>query len=179
MAPLNSRISTRVDGLLIIQPQVFYDFRGEFVETYNNEDYTFRDLEGHPIGFVEDDISVSRLGVLRGLHGSEQVWKLVQCLSGEVYCAVADLRPNSPTRFAWDAHLLSERNRTQLLIPAGCATGTLCMTERCVFSYKQSRRYAGAGKQFTIRWDEPKLHIDWPLANPILSERDQHAPLLA
>src|SRR6266542_1929419 len=122
MATLNSRSSAKLGGLLTIQPPVYYDFRGEFVETYNRADYAFLDADSQPIEFLEDDISVSRRGVLRGLHGSERVWKLVQCLYGEVYCVVADVRTNSLTRFAWEAFTLNERNRTQLLVPAGCVT---------------------------------------------------------
>lgn len=170
--------SKRIPGLKIIQPSVFYDYRGEYIETFNEARYSFTDLHGRPIRFVEDDVSVSRRHVLRGLHGDEKTWKLIQCLLGEIYVVVVDMRSDSPAYLRWEAFTLNEKNRTQLLIPAGCANGHLCLSERCLFSYKQSEYYSGAENQFTVKWDDPKLDIWWPIRNPILSRRDATAAFL-
>ena len=170
--------SKQISDLLVIQPAVFYDFRGEYVETFNALDYQFHDAQGAHIEFVEDDISVSRHGTLRGLHGDSATWKLIQCLYGEFYYVVADMRKESPTYLKWQAFTLNDKNRTQVLVPAGCANGHLCISDSCIFSYKQSQYYSGAQNQFTVRWDDPKLRIYWPMKEPILSERDRSARLL-
>lgn len=170
--------SAKIQGLVIITPDIHYDFRGEYVETFNRRRYDFRDNDSRPIEFVEDDISLSRHSVLRGLHGDAKTWKLIQCLSGEFYYVVADMRPQSPTYLNWESFVLNDRNRKQVLVPAGCANGHLCLSPTCIFSYKQSQYYTGAETQFTVRWDDPKLRIFWPIRAPLLSERDAGAPLL-
>jgi dTDP-4-dehydrorhamnose 3,5-epimerase len=168
----------KVTDLKIITPDIFYDFRGEYVETFSAEHYAFHDRDGNKIEFVEDDISVSRQDVLRGLHGDDKTWKLIQCLWGEFYFVVVDMRVGSSTYLNWVAFVLNEKNRRQVLVPAGCANGHLCLSDRCVFSYKQSQYYSGSQKQFTLRWDDPQLDIYWPIHNPILSQRDSSAELL-
>ncbi len=170
--------SSRIRDLRVIQPPVFHDFRGEYVETFRADRYRFTDADGQPVVFVEDDVSVSRKGVLRGLHGDRKTWKLIQCLYGAIYFVVADLRPDSPTYLNWEAFAVNDRNRWQILVPAGCVNGHLCLTELCIFSYKQSEYYAGAAGQFTVRWDDPKLAIRWPIRDPILSQRDSTAAFL-
>ncbi len=170
--------SEHIADLKIITPQIHYDYRGEYVETFSQRGYRFTDRQGQPIEFVEDDISMSRQNVLRGLHGDSQTWKLIQCLHGEFYYVVADLRRGSPTYRHWESYILNDRNRRQVLVPAGCANGHLVLSATCVFSYKQSQYYAGAGEQFTVRWDDPKLGIHWPIREPILSQRDSRAALL-
>ncbi|GAB4236432.1 MAG: dTDP-4-dehydrorhamnose 3,5-epimerase [Acidobacteriota bacterium] len=170
--------SKLIPDLKIIQPPVFYDYRGEYIETFNEARYTFSDRQGKPIRFVEDDVSVSRRNVLRGLHGDDRTWKLIQCLLGEIYVVVVDMRSDSPAYLRWEAFDLNEKNRTQLLIPAGCASGYLCLAQRNIVSYKQSALYQGAEKQMSVRWDDPKLDIWWPIRNPILSRRDATAPFL-
>jgi dTDP-4-dehydrorhamnose 3,5-epimerase len=170
--------SSKISGLRIITPVVFHDFRGEFVETFNARDYAFTDGAGEPIEFLEDDISVSRYKVLHGMHGDLVTWKLVQCIVGEVYLVVADLRADSATYLNWEAFAINEKNRTQILIPAGCVNGHLCLSDKSVFAYKQSQIYSGAEKQISAKWNDPKLNIYWPVADPILSARDQFAKLL-
>ena len=159
--------SAAIPGLRRIEPAVFRDDRGEFVEIWNPDDY--------PVAFVEDDLSLSRRGVLRGLHGDDRTWKLVQCVAGAMHMVVADVRDGARV---WEAFSLSAENRVQLLIPPGCATGLVALEDPSTLLYKQSERYAGASGQFTIRWDDPALGIDWPIEDPILSERDASAPLL-
>lgn len=170
--------SNRIKGLLTIHLEVFHDFRGEYVETFNRGKYAFSDDLGEPIDFVEDDVSVSSRGVLRGLHGDGRTWKLIQCLAGAFYYVVVDMREGSSTYLNWEAFALNEKNRIQVLVPAGCANGHLVMSERCIFSYKQSQYYSGMENQFTVRWNDPKVGIYWPIKEPILSERDAYATLL-
>jgi dTDP-4-dehydrorhamnose 3,5-epimerase len=168
--------SKTISGLKLIKPDVFYDFRGEYLETFNAQRYQFSDLKNTPIKFVEDDISVSRQYVLRGLHGDSKTWKLIQCLWGEFYYVVADMRKDSPAYLKWEAFTLNDKNRLQVLVPAGCANGHLVLSERCIFSYKQSQYYSGMENQFTVRWNDPALAIWWPIEKPILSRRDSSAP---
>ena len=170
--------SRKINDLLLIEPDMFHDFRGEYVETYNKKKYTFKDSNGNAIEFLEDDISVSIRGTLRGLHGDSKTWKLIQCLEGSFYYVVVDMRENSSTYMNWESLTLNEKNRMQVLVPAGCANGHLVMSERCIFSYKQSQYYSGMENQFTVRWDDPKLGIYWPIKTPILSERDAKAEYL-
>ena len=170
--------SEKVKDLKVIKPVSFYDFRGEYLETFSAKTYKFKDRQGNDVVFVEDDISVSKRGVLRGLHGDDKTWKLIQCLWGEIFVAVADMRTDSPTYLQWDSFSVSDKNRLQLLIPAGCANGHLCLSEKCIFSYKQSQYYSGSENQFTVRWDDPKLNISWPVSDPLLSERDSTAKFI-
>jgi dTDP-4-dehydrorhamnose 3,5-epimerase len=168
--------STVIPGLRRIEPAGFEDERGRFVETWNAGDYAFTRDDGSAIEFVEDDLSVSHRGVLRGLHGDDRTWKLVQCTQGSLHVVVADLRRDSDAYLRWEAFELTAANRLQLLVPAGCATGLLALEDPSALLYKQSERYRGAGDQFTVRWDDPALGIEWPLDDPILSERDAGAP---
>jgi dTDP-4-dehydrorhamnose 3,5-epimerase len=172
------RESEKVKDLKVIRPVSFHDFRGEYLETFSAKTYQFKDHHGNDVAFVEDDISVSKRGVLRGLHGDDKTWKLIQCLWGEIFVAVADMRRDSPTYLQWDSFSVSDKNRLQILIPAGCANGHLCLSERCIFSYKQSQYYSGSENQFTVRWDDPKLNVSWPLSDPLLSERDSTAKFI-
>ncbi|MFM2388097.1 MAG: dTDP-4-dehydrorhamnose 3,5-epimerase [Bacteroidota bacterium] len=169
-------VSSKIKDLVIITPEVFHDFRGEYVETFNLEVYQqFKDYDGSPIQWVEDDISMSRQHVLRGLHGDSKTWKLIQCLMGDFYYMVVDMRKDSPTYLNWESFTLNEKNRKQVLVPAGCANGHLVMSDRCIFSYKQSQYYSGMQNQFTVRWNDPALKLFWPIDNPIVSERDGNA----
>lgn len=167
--------SKKICDLKMIVPRVFYDFRGEYIETFNETRYEFHDRNGKRILFVQDDVSVSRRDVLRGLHGDSKTWKLIQCLWGDIYVVVVDMRQDSSTYLSWEAFTINDKNRMQILVPAGCANGHLCLSDRCVFSYKQSHYYEGSNRQFTVRWNDPKLGIYWPIRNPILSDRDNSA----
>jgi dTDP-4-dehydrorhamnose 3,5-epimerase len=167
---------TGIHLCLEIKPDVFYDFRGEYVETWNEEEYL--PLINPPESnlknarFVQDDISVSRKDTLRGLHGDDITWKLVQCPHGSLLLAVLDLRKNSPTFLKHQQWTLSDKNRRQILVPPGCANGHLSLSETCIFSYKQTSYYHQQ-KQFTVRHDS--FGIKWPAAFPILSQRDRDA----
>jgi len=160
---------TKLDGVLLITPPtIFEDFRGSYVEIYNDQLYR---QAGINVDFIQDDISTSSKHVLRGIHGDNQTWKLISCLSGKFYLAVVNWDKVSPQYGQWDAFVLSEDNRLQVLVPPKFGNGHLVLSEQAIFHYKQSTNYDRAG-QFTIAWNDPKLKIWWPIKNPILSQRD-------
>lgn len=161
---------TKLDGVLLIKPPtVFEDFRGIYVETYNEKLYT---EAGINVKFVQDDISVSRQNVLRGIHGDSETWKLISCLYGELYLVVVNWDEASPQFGKWESFVLSDKNRLQVLVPPKFGNGHLVLSELAIFHYKQSAYYDRAA-QFTILWNDPKLNIQWPIKNPILSKRDR------
>lgn len=161
---------SKLDGVLIIKPSpIFEDFRGQYVETYNEKLYQ---KAGIKVKFIQDDISVSSRHVLRGLHGDAETWKLISCLYGKFYLAVVNYDKTSPQYLQWDAFTLSDQNRLQVLIPPRFSNGHLVLSEMAVFHYKQSSYYNRAG-QFTLKWNDPKINIWWPVKQPLLSERDE------
>ena len=168
----------KIIGLKVIDLEIFRDHRGEFVETFNQKKYTFFDDNNKLIVFLEDDISISKYSVIRGLHGDENTWKLVQCLSGEIYINIVDFKPQSATYLNSESYTLKDFERKQILIPAGCLNGTQCLTPKSIFSYKQSNYYETSIGQKTVRWNDSKLNLNWPISNPILSDRDANAILL-
>src|SRR3989338_5920914 len=160
---------TKLEGVLMIQPDVFEDFRGQYIETYNEALYQQHEIN---VKFIQDDISVSSQHVLRGLHGDEKTWKLVSCLYGTFYFVVVNCDKNSPDFGKWQSFTLSDKNRLQVLVPPKHANGHLVLSESAIFSYKQSENYDRAS-QFSYKWNDPALNIWWPIKNPILSQRDQ------
>ncbi|HEV2813506.1 MAG TPA: dTDP-4-dehydrorhamnose 3,5-epimerase, partial [Solirubrobacteraceae bacterium] len=109
-------------------------------------------------------------------HGDDRTWKLVQCAHGALFLAVVDCRRGSEAYLRWEGFELSAANRLQVLVPAGCATGLLALEDGTALAYKQSERYSGAERQFTVRWDDPAVGIAWPVERPLLSARDASAP---
>ncbi len=173
---MNYKFSTKLPDVAIIEPNIFYDYRGEYIETWNVESYKV--FNNGNITFKQDDISTSAKHTLRGLHGDFETWKLVQCLYGSLLQVVVDMRPNSKTYLQYDMFPINDKNRSQILIPPGFANGHLVMSDFGIFSYKQSTLYVGADAQFTVKWDDPKINIPWPINNPILSLRDKNAKLI-
>jgi dTDP-4-dehydrorhamnose 3,5-epimerase len=160
---------TKLDGVLALKPPtIAEDFRGTYVELYNEKLYHEAGID---LKFVEDDISVNSKHVLRGIHGDSHTWKLISCLHGKFYLVVVNWDPDSPQYRQWDSFVLSEENRLQILVPAKFGNGHLVLSEKSIFHYKQSAYYTGAS-QFTILWNEPELNIWWPIKEPILSRRD-------
>ncbi len=149
-------------------PTRFKDERGEYVETYNEKLYK---AAGIGIDFVQDDISVSKKQVLRGIHGDQTTWKLVSCLYGEFYLVVVNWDPDSSQYGRWISFNLSAENRHQVLIPPKFGNAHQVLSETAIYHYKQSTYYDRAG-QFTLLWNDPRLKIVWPLKDPILSGRD-------
>ena len=160
--------NTEIEGLKVIQPMIYEDYRGTNFESYNKKYYDV----ALDIDFVVDSISTSRKHVLRGLHGDYKTTKLVSCLYGTIYIVVLDLRYESQTYNQWLSFNLSDRNKHQLLIPPGCGNGHLVMSDECVFSYKLDQYY-DRESQFTVKWNDPLYEFSWPIKHPILSERDR------
>lgn len=159
---------TDLEGVLLIKPTFFEDFRGEYVELYNRELYKSKGIE---LDFVEDDISIATRGVLKGVHGDGGTWKLISCLHGKFYLVVVNNDETSKDYKKWQSFVLSDVNKCQVLVPPKHGNGHLCLSEKSIFHYKQSNNYNPTG-QFTIVWNDPKYNIWWPLNNPILSKRD-------
>jgi dTDP-4-dehydrorhamnose 3,5-epimerase len=167
---------TPLPGVLVIEPQVFGDDRGFFLEAWNAERYG---AAGFP-GFVQDNLSRSARGVLRGLHYQEPdaQGKLVQVLDGEVFDVAVDIRAGSPTFGAWHGVTLSAANHRQFYVPPGFAHGFLVTSETALFAYKCTAPYRPQ-YDHGIRWDDPDIGIAWPVTNPTLSGKDRDAPVLA
>jgi dTDP-4-dehydrorhamnose 3,5-epimerase len=162
-------IKTKLDGVLLIKPDVHEDFRGEYTETYNEK---FYQENGIPIHFVQDDISLSSKGVLRGVHGDAETYKLISCMYGRFYFMVINNDKQSPQFGQWDSFVLSDKNRWQVLVPPKFGNGHLALSDTIIFHYKQSAYYNPKG-QFSIRYDDPKFKMWWPTKTPILSRRDE------
>ncbi len=170
MADTLSVTKTKLDGVLLIKPlTVFEDFRGTYVETYNEELYN---KAGITVKLVQDDISTSTRGVLRGIHGDSETWKLVSCLHGKFYLIVLNHDKDSQQFGQWESFTLSDTNRLQVLIPPKFGNGHVVLSETAIFHYKQNTYYNRAG-QFTVVWNDPKFKMWWPIKNPIISQRDE------
>lgn len=160
---------TKLSGVLkITPPTIFEDFRGEYVETYNERLYHEAGITQH---FIQDDISVSSKDVLRGIHGDQETWKLISCLHGKFYIVIVNWDKESEQFGQWEGHTLSAKNRQQLLIPPKHGNGHLILSDEAIFHYKQTSEYNRAG-QFTLIWNDPELDIFWPIKKPIVSVRD-------
>jgi dTDP-4-dehydrorhamnose 3,5-epimerase len=169
-------IKTEMPGLLIIEPDIFKDSRGFFMETWNAKRYAEAGLD---VNFVQDNLSFSSYGVLRGLHYQQpsSQGKLVYVIHGSVYDVAVDIRVGSPSFGHWYGLVLSADNRKQFYIPEGFAHGYCVLSETALFAYKCTDFYSPANEG-GIAWDDPDLGIDWPVANPILSDKDTKHPLL-
>lgn len=163
---------TKLEGVLLITPGVFRDKRGKYIELYNWDDY---DEYNIPTDFVQDDISMSRHNVLRGIHGDSKTWKLVSCLFGSIHLVVVNWNMESGEYKQWQSFNLLGEHYQQVLIPPKFGNGHLVLSEQAMFHYKQTTYY-NQYPQFSIPYNDPELNIDWPieLGNPpITSERDR------
>lgn len=169
--------ATPLAGLLLVKPDVHGDERGYFQESWNLRRYTEAGLDRH---FVQDNLSSSRQGILRGLHfqNPHPQGKLVYVLRGEVFDVAVDVRADSPTFGQWYGVTLSEENHLQLFVPEGFAHGFCVTSEMALFAYKCTDFYRPEA-ELCIRWDDPAIGIDWPIENPTLSEKDSNGLLLA
>lgn len=169
---------TKLDGVFIIEPDVFGDDRGWFTESYNKQ--RLKDL-GIDIDFVQDNHSFSsQKGTLRGLHFQNNPHaqsKLIRCTKGEVLDVAVDIRKKSPTYKQWISVELTEENKKQLFIPKGFAHGFLTLTDNVEFQYKVDEYYNKEADR-SIRYDDTEIAIDWQLDDLILSDKDKDAPLL-
>lgn len=176
MAQKMNVIETDLPGVLIIEPKVFPDARGFFVETYNKDRYVSNGILPE---FVQDNLSFSTRGVLRGLHyqNPHAQGKLVFVLQGEVWDVAVDVRRDSAHFGQWTAVTLSSDNKKQFYIPPGFAHGFCVLSETALFTYKCTDFYhpeCDGG----VRWDDPTIGIQWPIKDPILSAKDKALPLL-
>lgn len=160
---------TKLDKVLLITLDSFRDFRGQYIETYNEELYRKNSVD---VKFVQDDIAVSSKNVLRGIHGDSETWKLISCLYGKIYVVIVNCDTDSKNFGKWQSFILSDINRQQILIPPKHGNSYLTLSDTSIFHYKQSTYY-NRFKQFTYKWDDSRFKIQWPIKNPILSQRDK------
>ena len=169
---------TKLKGCVILEPKVFGDERGFFLETFQAERYAAQ--AGITLPFVQDNHSFSPRGVLRGLHfqRNKPQGKLVRVVRGKVYDVAVDIREGSPTFGQWEAVTLSEENKIQFWVPPGFAHGFVVLSDTADFEYKCTDYY-DASDEASILWSDPDLNIAWPIDNPILSDKDANAGKLA
>ena len=167
---------TAIAGVVILEPQVFGDHRGFFMESWNKKQM---EAAGLFYDFVQDNHSSSTVkGTLRGIHfqkGEKCQAKLVRCVRGAVLDVAVDLRKNSPTYKKWVAVELSEANKKQLMIPRGFGHGFVTLTDNVEFMYKADNYYAPEADA-GIRWNDPEIAVDWGIKDPILSDKDANSP---
>ncbi len=164
-------IKTGIEDVYIIEPTVFGDERGYFMETYNAEEFKEAGLD---LNFVQDNQSKSKKGVLRGLHFqyNKPQGKLVRVITGKVFDVAVDLRKNSKTYGKWEGILLSEKNKKQFYIPEGFAHGFLVLSKEAEFTYKCTDFY-DSNDEGGILWNDPEIGINWPINDIILSDKDK------
>ena len=167
---------SELQGALIIEPDTFRDKRGYFMETYHKEKYEQLGLGTH---FVQDNLSYSVRGALRGLHYQypNAQTKLVQVIKGEIFDVILDIRRGSPTFGQWTGVNLSDKNNRQFYVPAGFAHGFCVLSDSTIVSYKCSEFYAPESEG-GILWQDPCVGIIWPVSDPLLSDKDRNYPCL-
>ncbi len=170
-------IKTEIEEVLIIEPRVFSDSRGFFFESYNKAKYQADVINKE---FVQDNISVSKKNVLRGLHYQleQPQGKLVSVLEGEVFDVAADIRKGSPTFGQWVGVILSAENRRQFYVPEGFAHGFCVMSNTAIFSYKCTAGYR-PDDEHTLLYSDPSIGVNWPCESPNLSDKDKEGLSLA
>lgn len=162
---------TKLPGVILIEPGSFRDERGRYIEIYNRELYAAHGVRAR---FIQDDISVSKKRVLRGIHGDRKTWKLVSCLRGVFFLVIVNCDKGSKLFGRWVSFTLSEERYRQVLVPPKHGVAHLALSDKIIFHYKQSTYYDRAA-QFTYRYDDPRFNIRWPVKDPILSDRDRNA----
>ena len=169
---------TAIHGATIVEPRVFSDARGFFMETYRQSDFA---AAGIPDDFVQENQSKSVRGTLRGLHAQrapKSQGKLVQAIEGEIFDVAVDARLGSPSFGKWIGIMLSDANRRSVYVPPGCLHGFCVMSREARVIYRTTVEYEPS-LEFGVRWDDPLLSIAWPVADPVLSARDQRWPSFA
>jgi dTDP-4-dehydrorhamnose 3,5-epimerase len=169
------RLPTGIEDLALVEPDVHGDERGFLVETFRKQELA--DL-GIDADFVQDNHSRSRGPVLRGIHLQKGQAKLVRCPRGRIWDVAVDLRPDSPTYRRWEGHELDGEAHRQLFVPAGFGHGFCLLTEEADVLYRLSSYY-DPELEMGVAWNDPEIGIEWPIEEPMLSERDRNAPSLA
>ncbi len=164
---------TAIPDVILVEPKVFGDDRGFFLETYQQERYH---AGGIPLPFVQDNHSKSRRGTLRGLHAQLQQpqGKLVRAVEGEIFDVAVDVRPGSPTFGRWVGETLSAENFHQLYVPPGLLHGFCVLSPTAQVEYKCTALYAPED-EISVAWNDPELGVEWPIEEPVLSQRDRDA----
>jgi dTDP-4-dehydrorhamnose 3,5-epimerase len=169
------RLPTEIQDLVLIEPDVHGDERGFFVETFRE---SWLDELGIDVTFVQQNHSRSVGPVLRGIHLQAGQAKLVRCARGRIWDVAVDLRPDSPTYRRWEGYELDDQAHRQLLIPDGFGHGFCVLSDEADVAYSLSSYY-DPERESGVAWDDPEIGIEWPIADPVLSERDRSAPRLA
>jgi dTDP-4-dehydrorhamnose 3,5-epimerase len=174
---MTGRVESRLDGLVVIEPPAFGDDRGFLVETYRKD--VWREM-GIDLEFIQHNHSRSSFGTLRGLHFQLQPGqaKLVRCSAGRIFDVAVDLRRDSPTFGQWEGHELDDQTHRQMFIPVGFGHGFCVLSEVADVDYQLSSYY-DPETETGIAWDDPDIGVEWPVEDPLLSERDKAAPRLA
>ena len=169
------RRSGIIPDIVIIEPSVFEDLRGNIYTSFIEDLYS--QYLPDDLRFIHDKFAQSKKNVLRGLHGDNNTWKLISCVYGEIYEVVVDMRPDSDTYKKWDSFWLESDRYSQVLVPPGFVNGYYVNSDTAVFHYKLAYQgnYIDAGDQMTVRWNSEDLNIDWPCTDPILQARDKNA----
>jgi dTDP-4-dehydrorhamnose 3,5-epimerase len=170
-------LETSLHGLKIVEPKIYGDSRGYFLETWSRKRYA---EVGIDVEFVQDNLSFSSFGVIRGLHFQyppDTQGKLVYVLQGEVFDVAVDIRKDSPTFGKWEGVVLSDENKRQVYVPEGFAHGFCVLSETVLFAYKCTAFY-NPQAEGGILWNDPGIGIKWPVSDPILSDKDAKYPLL-
>ena len=171
------RLETELDGVVLIEPEVHGDERGFLVETFRDDGWRALGVE---LDFVQENHSRSSHHILRGLHFQTAPGqaKLVRCLRGRIWDVAVDLRSDSPTYRHWEGHELDDERHRQLYVPVGFAHGFCVLSDVADVAYKLSSPY-DAATEAGIAWDDPDVGVEWPIPDPVLSERDRTGPRLA
>ena len=160
----------------LYQPSVFREYRGEIFTTFHTEEHPVM----NQIHYDKEELSIhsrfsrSYKGVLRGLHGDDKTWKLVQAVVGDIYLVVMDMREGSSTFGNWESFIISERTRNQVLVPPGFVNGHYALTD-CMFHYTliYNGKYVDSPEHRVVKWNDPEYQIEWPTNNPILQTKDK------
>ncbi len=165
--------SSVIEGVYIFRPSVNTDQRGTLYTTFYKD--VFDSFLPNDLYFKHDKFSKSLNNVLRGIHGDTKSWKLVTCVYGEIYQVIVDCRKDSPTYLKWEQFIINENNTISVLLPPGIGNSFYVNSEVAIYHYKLAYpgEYLDAEDQFSIKWNDPQIGINWPTNNPILSGRDK------
>jgi dTDP-4-dehydrorhamnose 3,5-epimerase len=169
------RLPTEIEDVVLVEPTVHGDERGFFVETFRASEMA---SVGISVEFVQENHSRSAANVLRGIHVQRGQAKLVRCARGRIFDVVVDLRPDSPTYKRWEGYELDDVDHRQLFIPDGFGHGFCVLSEEADVLYRVSSYY-DPELESAVAWDDPEIAVDWPVRDPVLSDRDRNAPSLA
>ena len=162
-------LETKLKGVYLIKPYIFKDFRGSYTEIYNKIIFKKNKKD---IPFIQDDISISKKNVLRGIHGDGKTWKLVSCLNGKFYLIVVNNDKKSKQYKKWISFTLDDKKKFMVLIPPKFGNGHVVLSSSAIFHYKQNTMY-DRKSQFTLKWNDKDFKFKWPIVKPILSRRDK------